>query len=96
MRCYAQPGVEFKVCSFAAQPFSYKKEYFYEFIDIIPSAVPELAHWQHEGYAIIRPIIIEKILPLKKYANFIITTHNILNYSLRFLTSGYHYRLICF
>jgi len=60
MRYYAQLGVEFRVCGLAAEDYGYKYSDFYDFIQIVPSAIPELAHWQMEGYAVITPNIMEK------------------------------------
>jgi intracellular sulfur oxidation DsrE/DsrF family protein len=55
MRYYASLGVEFKVCSFAARDYDYNTEDFYEFVEVVPSAFTELAHWQQQGYALITP-----------------------------------------
>lgn len=60
MRYYADLGVEFKVCALAAKDFDYSHDDFYDFIDIIPSAMTELAHWQLKGYALMRPVILHK------------------------------------
>jgi len=60
MRYYAQLGVEFKVCGLAAHDYGYQTSDFHEFIQVVPSAIPELAHWQMEGYALITPIIMDK------------------------------------
>lgn len=60
MRYYAQLGVEFKVCGLAAHDFGYQVSDFYEFIHVVPSAMPELVHWQMEGYALITPRIMDK------------------------------------
>jgi len=60
MKYYAQLGVEFKVCSLAAGDFGYSQSDFHEFIQLVPSAMPELAHWQMEGYALITPKIMDK------------------------------------
>lgn len=60
MRYYAQLGVEFKVCGLAAADYEYAKDDFYEFIQIVPSAIPELAHWQSKGYGLITPNIMPK------------------------------------
>lgn len=64
MRYYADLGVEFKVCALAARDFDYSADDFYDFIDVVPSAMTELAHWQLKGYALIRPVILQK-----KYRN---------------------------
>lgn len=60
MRYYAQLGVEFRVCGLAATDYDYAPEDFYEFIKVTPSAITELAHWQQEGYALIKPEIMVK------------------------------------
>lgn len=60
MRYYADLGVEFKVCGQAAEDFGYSVQDFQDFIQIVPNAITELAHWQQEGYALITPHIYEK------------------------------------
>jgi intracellular sulfur oxidation DsrE/DsrF family protein len=60
MRYYASLGVEFKVCGIAAHDYGYGTDGFYEFIDVVPSGINELAHWQLEGYALITPVVMEK------------------------------------
>ncbi len=60
MRYYASLGVEFKVCGLAAIDYDYATTDFYEFVDVVPSAITELAHWQLEGHALITPIVMEK------------------------------------
>lgn len=60
MRYYAQLGVQFKVCGLAAVDYGYRQADFHEFIDLVPSAIPELAHWQQQGYALIAPNIMDK------------------------------------
>lgn len=55
MRYYHSLGVEFKVCNLAATDYDYQIKDFYEFIDVVPSAFTELAHWQQQGYALITP-----------------------------------------
>lgn len=60
MRYYASLGIRFRVCGLAAEDYGYKREDFHDFIEIAPSAVTELAHWQLQGYALIRPEIMEK------------------------------------
>jgi intracellular sulfur oxidation DsrE/DsrF family protein len=52
--------VEFKVCGQAAEDFGYSVKDFQDFIQIVPNAITELAHWQLEGYALITPHIYEK------------------------------------
>jgi uncharacterized protein len=60
MRYYASLGVEFKVCGLAAHDYNYSFSEFHEFIEVVPSAINELAHWQLEGYALITPMVLEK------------------------------------
>lgn len=60
MRYYSSLGVEFKVCGIAAQDYHYATSDFYEFIEVVPSAITELAHWQLQGYALLTPVIMEK------------------------------------
>jgi intracellular sulfur oxidation DsrE/DsrF family protein len=60
MRYYSSLGVEFKVCGLAAHDFGYAIDDFYEFIDVVPSAITELAHWQLQGYALLTPNVMEK------------------------------------
>ena len=60
MRYYASLGVEFKVCGIAAHDYGYAVADFQEFIEVVPSAINELAHWQLEGYALITPAVMEK------------------------------------
>ncbi len=57
---YEQLGVEFRVCGDAANDFGYKPEDFYSFVKIIPNSMAEMAHWQNQGYALIRPLVFEK------------------------------------
>ena len=60
MRYYAALGVEFKVCGLAADDYDYDVADFHEFVDVVPSAITELAHWQLQGYALISPTILSK------------------------------------
>lgn len=60
MRYYADLGVRFKVCGIAAQDYDYSINDFYEFIDVVPSAITELSHWQQQGYSLITPVVLEK------------------------------------
>ena len=66
MRYYAQLGVEFKVCGIAATDFGYQLEDFHEFVQMVPSAITELAHWQLQGYALITPQVLEKKFALEE------------------------------
>jgi len=60
MRYYEQLGVEFRICGDAADDYGYTVNDFHSFVKIVPSAIVELAHWQTQGYAIIRPLVFEK------------------------------------
>ena len=60
MRYYASLGVEFRVCGLAAADFGYARNDFQDFVRIVPSAIPELAHWQLQGHALISPNIMDK------------------------------------
>lgn len=60
MKYYQQLGVEFRVCGLAANDFGYQREDFQSFVKIVPSAIIEIGHWQQQGYAIIKPQIMEK------------------------------------
>ncbi|HHH43567.1 MAG TPA: hypothetical protein ENK49_05460 [Gammaproteobacteria bacterium] len=66
MRYYAELGVEFRVCGLAAEDYGYRAEDFQDFIKVAPSAITELAHWQLQGYALIRPIVMEKNLSIEE------------------------------
>lgn len=60
MNYYQQLGIEFRVCGLAAKDFGYQREDFQSFVKIVPSAIIEIGHWQQQGYAIIKPQIMEK------------------------------------
>jgi intracellular sulfur oxidation DsrE/DsrF family protein len=60
MRYYASLGVQFKVCGMALSDFQYAHDDLYEFVDIVPSAMTELAYWQQQGYGLVVPQIKEK------------------------------------
>lgn len=60
MRYYASLGVQFKVCAIAAHDYGYAVEDFYDFVEVVPSAITELAHWQLQGYALITPQVLIK------------------------------------
>lgn len=66
MRYYADLGVKFKVCGQAAEDYGYSVKDFQDFIDVVPNAIPELAHWQQQGHALIIPQIFEKKLDIEK------------------------------
>ncbi|VAW98470.1 hypothetical protein MNBD_GAMMA23-1509 [hydrothermal vent metagenome] len=60
MRYYDSLGIQFKVCSLAAHDFGYTDKDFYDFIQVVPSAMTELVHWQMQGYGLITPRIYDK------------------------------------
>ena len=60
MRYYASLGVQFKVCGIAAHDYGYQPDDFYGFVDVVPSAITELAHWQLQGHALITPVVMKK------------------------------------
>jgi hypothetical protein len=60
MRYYADLGVSFKVCAQAAEDFGYTVKDFQDFIEVVPNAMTELAHWQQQGYALIVPQTMDK------------------------------------
>lgn len=60
IKYYQQLGVEFRICALAAKDYHYKNTDFYDFVKIVPSAIVEIGHWQQQGYAIIKPEILDK------------------------------------
>jgi len=66
MRYYALLGVKFRVCGLAAADYGYRTEDFQDFIEVAPSAITELGHWQQQGYALITPRILEKRFRLEE------------------------------
>lgn len=60
MRYYAEFGVEFKVCGLAMKDYGYRLQDFHEFVEVVPSAITEIAHWQQQGYSVIAPRVMEK------------------------------------
>lgn len=65
MRYYADLGVKFKVCGQAAEDYGYALKDFQPFIEVVPNAITELAHWQQQGYALIAPQIMDKKIDLE-------------------------------
>ena len=61
MRYYASLGVQFKVCALASQDFGYTADTFHDFVDVVPSAMTEIAHWQQQGHGLVIPQIRNKI-----------------------------------
>ncbi len=55
MRALAEQGVEFKVCNYAREQYGYTLDDFQDFIQVVPSAIVEVAYWQNQGYALMTP-----------------------------------------
>lgn len=60
MQYFSELGVKFKVCGLAADDYGYAVEDFHAFIEVVPSAINELVHWQQKGYALVSPNILSK------------------------------------
>lgn len=60
MSYYAELGVRFVVCGLAAKDYDYEPDDLQDFVEVVPSAITELAHWQLQGYAVIAPRILDK------------------------------------
>lgn len=60
MRYYSALGVNFRVCGLAAADYGYLDKDFHEFIEVAPSAITELVHWQQQGYSLITPVVMDK------------------------------------
>jgi uncharacterized protein len=60
MRYYAEQGVKFKVCGLALQDFGYTLADMQPFVEVTPSAMTELVHWQSQGYGLITPVVTDK------------------------------------
>ncbi|MEW6119400.1 MAG: DsrE family protein [Pseudomonadota bacterium] len=65
MRYYADLGVKFKVCGQAAEDYGYAVKDFQDFVEVVPNAITELAHWQQQGYALIVPQIMDKKIDIE-------------------------------
>lgn len=65
MRYYASLGVSFKVCGQAAEDFGYAVKDFQDFVEVVPNAITELAHWQQQGYALIIPRVVDKRIDIE-------------------------------
>lgn len=60
MRYYASQGVKFKVCGLALKDFGYTLADMQSFIEVTPSAMSELVHWQNQGYGLVTPVVTDK------------------------------------
>jgi len=66
MNYYADLGVRFKVCGIAADDYGYHAGDFHDFIELVPSAITELAHWQQLGYGLISPQVLPKTFSIEE------------------------------
>lgn len=66
MRYYAELGVEFKVCHMAMEDFGYSLKDLQDFVQVVPSAMMELVHWQNQGYALLTPQVLDKKFTLEQ------------------------------
>lgn len=60
MRFYADQGVKFKVCGLALKDYGYTAADMQPFVEVTPSAITELVHWQNQGYGLITPVVTDK------------------------------------
>jgi uncharacterized protein len=60
MRYYADMGVKFKVCGLVLKDYDYQPADLYDFVEVTPSAITELMHWQNQGYALIPATVMDK------------------------------------
>jgi len=60
LRYYADLGVKFKVCGLAMKDYGYTPADLYDFVEVTPSAITELMHWQNQGYALIQALVNDK------------------------------------
>lgn len=60
MRYYVDLGIKFRICAIAMNDFGYKAKDFHDFVEIVPSAIVELSHWQSKGYSLIIPRVLSK------------------------------------
>lgn len=65
MRYYAGLGVSFRVCGQAAEDYGYAVKDFQDFVEVVPNAITELAHWQQQGYALIVPQVLDKKIDIE-------------------------------
>lgn len=65
MRFYAQQGVKFRVCGMAMSDYGYRAEDLQNFVEVSPSAITELVHWQNQGYAVVTPNVQEKVVSIE-------------------------------
>lgn len=66
MRFYADHGVKFKVCGLALQDYGYTAADMQPFVEVTPSAIIELVHWQNQGYGLITPVVTDKKISIEE------------------------------
>lgn len=66
MRYYVQQGVKFRVCGLAMKDYGYQASDLQSFIEVAPSAITELVHWQNLGYALVSPRIQDKVMSIEQ------------------------------
>ncbi|KRH99082.1 DsrE family protein [Curvibacter sp. PAE-UM] len=66
MRYYADMGVKFKVCGLALQDYGYSAADMQDFVEVTPSAITELMHWQNQGYALIPAVVLDKKISIEQ------------------------------
>jgi len=60
MRYYADLGVKFKICGLAIRDYGYTADDLQSFVEVTPSALTDLVHWQNQGYALVPAIVNDK------------------------------------
>jgi intracellular sulfur oxidation DsrE/DsrF family protein len=66
MRYYADLGVKFKVCGLSMKDYGYTAADLYDFVEVTPSALTELMHWQMQGYALIPATVNDKRVSIEE------------------------------
>jgi intracellular sulfur oxidation DsrE/DsrF family protein len=66
MKYLASLGVEFKACALAIPDYGYRPEDLHDFVEVVPSAIAELAHWQNRGFALIPANVMHKIYSIEQ------------------------------
>ncbi len=64
MKYYASLGVTFIACNSFAHQLGYEPKDFYGFVTLAPSGPNEVIHWQQQGYALIVPQALDKLVEL--------------------------------
>jgi len=66
MRYYAELGVKFKICGLSMRDYSYTADDLYDFVEVTPSALSELVHWQNQGYALVPVTIMDRKVSIEE------------------------------